>query len=65
MHSSTSLLGRILMGIASEMLEILTKILKIIFNKNIFRVTLKKQRRITRALKNLSNSFMSKNNAHM
>ena len=48
MRSSTSLLGRILMGIASEMLEILTKILKIIFNKNIFRVTLKKQRRITR-----------------
>ena len=30
MRSSTSLLGRILMGIASEMLEILTKILKII-----------------------------------
>ncbi len=47
MRSSTSLLGRILMGIASEMLEILTKILKI-FNKNLFRVTLKKQRRITR-----------------
>lgn len=48
MRSSTSLLGRILMGIASEMLEILTKILKIIFNKNLFHVTLKKQRRITR-----------------
>ena len=48
MRSSTSLLGRILMGIASEMLEILTKILKIIFNKNIFRVTLKKQRRFAR-----------------
>ena len=30
MRSSTSLLGRIFMGIASEMLEILTKILKII-----------------------------------
>ena len=42
MRSSTSLLGRILMGIASEILEILTKILKIIFNKKLFRVTLKK-----------------------
>ena len=42
MRTSTSLLGRILMGIASEMLEILTKILKIIFNKKLFRVTLKK-----------------------
>ena len=32
MRSSTSLLGRIFMGIESEMLEILNKILKIIFN---------------------------------
>ena len=35
MRSNTSLLGRIFMGIASEMLEILTKILKIIFNYNL------------------------------
>ena len=48
MRSSTSLLGRILMGIASEMLEILTKILKIIFNKKLFRVTLKKSRGASR-----------------
>ena len=32
MRSNTSLLGRVFMGIASEMLEILTKILRIIFN---------------------------------
>ena len=31
MRSSTSLLGKVLLWIASEMLEILTKILKIIF----------------------------------
>ena len=36
MRSSTSLLGRDLFGIASEMLDILTKILKIIFNQNLF-----------------------------
>ena len=36
MRSNTSLLGRIFIGIASEMLEILTKILKIIFNQNPF-----------------------------
>ena len=36
MRSNTSLLGRVFMGIASEMLEILTKILKIIFNQNPF-----------------------------
>ena len=35
MRSSTSLLGRILLWIASEMLEILNKILKIIFNWNL------------------------------
>ena len=35
MRSNTSLLGRILMGIALR-LEILTKILKIIFNQNLF-----------------------------
>ena len=35
MRNSTLLLGRILMGIASETLDILTKILNIIFNKNI------------------------------
>ena len=34
MRSNTSLLGRVFMGIASEMLEILTKILRIIFNYN-------------------------------
>ena len=34
MHSNTSLLGRGFMGIASEMLEILTKILRGIFNEN-------------------------------
>ncbi len=38
MRSNTSLLGRIFMGIASEMLEILTKILKIIFNQHLFPV---------------------------
>ena len=38
MRSNTSLLGRILLGIASEMLEILTKILKIIFNQHLFPV---------------------------
>ena len=32
MRNSTLLLGRVFMGIASEMLEILTKILRIIFN---------------------------------
>ena len=32
MRANTSLLGRDLLGIASEMLEILNKILKIIFN---------------------------------
>ena len=32
MRSNTSLLGGVFMGIASEMLEILTKILKIISN---------------------------------
>ena len=32
MRLNTSLLGRDLLGIASEMLEILNKILKIIFN---------------------------------
>ena len=31
MRSNTSLLGKVLLWIASEMLEILTKILKIIF----------------------------------
>ena len=36
MRSSSSLLGRVFIGIASEMLEILTKILKIIFNQNPF-----------------------------
>ena len=36
MRSSTSLLGRIFMGIASEMLEILTRILTKIFNYNLF-----------------------------
>ena len=36
MRSSSSLLGRDLFGIASEMLDILTKILKIIFNQNLF-----------------------------
>ena len=36
MRSSSSLLGRILLWIASEMLEILTKILKIIFKQNLF-----------------------------
>ena len=36
MRSNTSLSGRIFMGIASKMLEILTKILKIIFNQNLF-----------------------------
>ena len=36
MRSSSSLLGRIFMGIASEMLEILTKILNKIFNYNLF-----------------------------
>ena len=34
MRSNTSLLGRGLFWIASEMLEILTKILRIIFNEN-------------------------------
>ena len=34
MRSSTSLLGRVLFWIASEMLEILTKIFRIIFNEN-------------------------------
>ncbi len=37
MRSNTSLLGRILMGIALR-LEILTKIFRIIFNYNLFRV---------------------------
>ena len=32
MRSNTSLLGRVFMGIASEMLEILTKIFRIIYN---------------------------------
>ena len=36
MRSSSSLLGRVLFWIASEMLDILTKILKIIFNQNLF-----------------------------
>ena len=35
MRSNTSLLGRVFMGIASEMLDILTKILNKIFNKNL------------------------------
>ena len=35
MRSSSSLLGRTLLWIASEMLEILMKILKIIFNENL------------------------------
>ena len=35
MRSSTSLLGRDLLGIASEMLEILTRILTKIFNYNL------------------------------
>ena len=34
MRSNTSLLGRVLLWIASEMLEILTKIFKRIFNYN-------------------------------
>ena len=34
MRSNTSLLGRILFWIASEMLEILTRIFNIIFNYN-------------------------------
>ena len=34
MRSNTSLLGRVLLWIASEMLEILTKIFRIIFNEN-------------------------------
>ena len=38
MRSNTSLLGRVLLWIASEMLEILTKIFRIIFNYNLFRV---------------------------
>ena len=37
MRSNTSLLGRILFWIASEMLEILTRIFNIIFNYNLFR----------------------------
>ena len=36
MRSNTSLLGRILFWIASEMLEILTRIFNIIFNYNLF-----------------------------
>ena len=36
MRSNTSLLGRILFWIASEMLEILTRIFNIIFNYNFF-----------------------------
>ena len=36
MRSSSSLYGGIFGGIASEMLDILTKILKIIFNQNLF-----------------------------
>ena len=35
MRSNTSLLGRVIFWIASEMLEILTKILRIIFNENL------------------------------
>ena len=35
MRSNTSLLGRILLWIASEMLEILMKILRIIFKQNL------------------------------
>ena len=38
MRSSSSLLGRVLLWIASEMLEILTRILNNIFNYNLFRV---------------------------
>ena len=38
MRNSTLLYGRNLFWIASEMLEILTKILKIIFNQHLFRV---------------------------
>ena len=36
MRSNTSLLGTNLLWIASEMLDILTKILRIIFNENLF-----------------------------
>ena len=36
MRSNTSLLGTNLLWIASEMLEILTKIFRIIFNENLF-----------------------------
>ena len=36
MRSNTSLLGRILFWIASEMLEIFTRIFNIIFNYNLF-----------------------------